>query len=153
MARYFFDTSAFAKFYHLEIGSSRVEAIFLDPASILRISTLTLVETQSAFAAKVRTGFLDQTKAEDAMDRVFQDLAGGRVTALAVSEAQLDSARALVSKHGYTRRVRTLDAVQLAGALDLHGKGLLDVFVAADKLLGEIALIEGLVVENPEDSP
>ena len=87
------------------------------------------------------------------MDRVFQDLAGGRVTALAVSEAQLDSARALVSKHGYTRRVRTLDAVQLAGALDLHGKGLLDVFVAADKLLGEIALIEGLVVENPEDSP
>ena len=87
------------------------------------------------------------------MDRVFQDIGNGRVTAIARSECHVDSARAIVSKYGYSRRARTLDSLQLAVALDLHGRGLLDVFVVADRQLGEIAQLEGIAVENPEDSP
>ena len=48
--------------------------------------------------------------------------------------------------------MRTLDATQLAVALDLRGKSELDVFVVADKLLCEVAALEGLVVETPEDA-
>lgn len=146
------DTSAFVKLYHEEVGSGRVAEIFVEPNSTLGISSLTLVETQSALTAKVRTGFLDQASAESAMDRVFQDLAGGRVTAFAVSESQLDKARGLVSSYGYQRRLRTLDALQLAAAVDLQGRGVIDVFVVADRLLGEIALLEGMAVENPEEA-
>ena len=77
MARYFFDTSAFTKFYHPEIGSPLVTAIVRDPSSILQIANLAVLETQSAFAMKVRTGILDQNSAEAAMDKVFKDIAGG----------------------------------------------------------------------------
>ena len=48
--------------------------------------------------------------------------------------------------------MRTLDALQRAIAIDLHQSGELDAFVVTDKLLAEIAVLEGLAVENPEDA-
>ena len=153
MARRYFDTSAFTKFYHPEVGSARVTAIVQDPASVLQISNLAILETQSAFAMKVRTAVLDQAHAEAAMDKVFKDLAAGLFFAVKLDESHVDDARALVRKHGYARRMRTLDALQLAVALDLRRRSLFDIFVVADKLLAEIAVLEALVVENPEDAP
>ena len=153
MARYFFDTSAFTKFYHPEIGSVRVTALMREPRAILQISNLVLLETRSALALKVRTGALDQTKAESAMDEVFRDIARGLIRAVRLNEAHVDEAQAIVTKYGYKRRMRTLDALQLAVALDLHRRNHLDVLVVADKLLGEVAALDGLLVENPEDTP
>lgn len=49
-------------------------------------------------------------------------------------------------------RMRTLDAIQLAVALDLHSHGLRDVFVVADKILAEVAILEGLSIQNPEEA-
>ena len=72
--KYFFDTSAFTKLYYLETGSARVASIFLETESTIQISNLVLVETQSAFAKKVRTGALDRASAEIAMSRVFKDI-------------------------------------------------------------------------------
>jgi hypothetical protein len=153
LARYYFDTSAFTKFYHPEVGSARVTKIVQDPASVLQISNLAILETQSAFAMKVRTAVLDQAHAEAAMDKVFKDLATGLFFAVKLDESHVDDARALVRKYGYARRMRTLDALQLAVALDLRRRNLVDTFVVADKLLAEIAMLEALVVENPEDTP
>jgi predicted nucleic acid-binding protein len=51
------------------------------------------------------------------------------------------------------RRLRTLDALQLAVALDLSEQGFLDHFVAADKALAEVAAVEGLSVRDPEAAP
>lgn len=56
MARYFFDTSAFVKFYHAEVGTPKVAAIFSEQGREIRISTIGLLEVQSAFAMKVRSG-------------------------------------------------------------------------------------------------
>ena len=148
--KYFFDTSAFTKFYYQELGSVRVTAIFQETESSIHISNLVFVETQSAFAMKVRTGALDLSSAEKAMSRVFKDIESGLVIAARLNETHLDAARLLVGKYGYTRRLRTLDAIQLAVALDLHRQGLADTFVAADKFLAEVAALEGLAVENPE---
>ena len=150
--QYFFDTSAFTKNYHLELGSTRVAAIFADTRSIIRISDLTIVEVQSSFAMKVRTQAWEQSDAEEAMDRVFEDLLLSRVSKVGLNTKWFDEARALVAKYGYTRRMRTLDALQLAVALDLHRRGLTEVFVVADKLLAEVAAAEGLAAENPEES-
>jgi hypothetical protein len=47
-------------------------------------------------------------------------------------------------------RLRALDAVQLAVALGLKRQGLIDRFVAADKILCEVAALEGFSVFNPE---
>jgi hypothetical protein len=46
--------------------------------------------------------------------------------------------------------LRTLDALQLAVALDLSSQHLLDRFVVADQSLGDVASDEGLNVLNPE---
>ena len=56
MARYFFDTSAFTKRYHPEIGSARIGQLLEETESLFLISNLVVLETQSAFAMKVRTG-------------------------------------------------------------------------------------------------
>ncbi len=56
MLAYFFDTSALAKAYHSEIGSERVTSLIRDNRAI--ISSLAVVEFQSVFAQKVRTGKL-----------------------------------------------------------------------------------------------
>ena len=53
MARYFFDTSAFVKFYHAEVGTGKVSAMFSEQGREIRISSIGLLEVQSAFAVKV----------------------------------------------------------------------------------------------------
>ena len=63
----------------------------------------------------------------------------------------LESTR--VAKYGFTRRMRTLDALQLSMALDLRRRELLDTFVVADRLLAEVATLEGLQSLNPENFP
>ena len=59
----FLDTSAFVKRYHPEAGTDKVLALFNDPQNHIRISRLTLVETRSAFAVKVRTGHIREQTA------------------------------------------------------------------------------------------
>ena len=63
MAEYFFDTSALVKFYHAEEGTPRVAATFAEPGRKIRISALGFLETQSAFAMKVRVGALERSAA------------------------------------------------------------------------------------------
>jgi predicted nucleic acid-binding protein len=57
---YFFDTSALVKRYHPEVGSSKVEAIFREHNRRIVMSRLTVVELQSAFALKIRTGQMNE---------------------------------------------------------------------------------------------
>jgi hypothetical protein len=56
----------------------------------------------------------------------------------------------LITKHGMSRQLRTLDALQLAIALRVHGATSIDHFVCADQRLCDIATLEGLAVINPE---
>jgi len=60
-------------------------------------------------------------------------------------------AERLLRQHGATRRLRTLDALQLAVALDLHKKSAIDRIVSADKDLLVVADLEGLRVFDPEN--
>jgi len=49
-------------------------------------------------------------------------------------------------------RLRALDALQLAVAVELRHRSLADFFVAADKVLCEVAGLEGFSVINPEQA-
>jgi hypothetical protein len=64
--------------------------------------------------------------------------------------AHFDAAGDLITKHGISRRLRALDAIQLAVALNLHQTSELDHFVCADQDLCTIAILEGLAVINPQ---
>ncbi len=52
----YFDTSAIVRYYHAEPGSAQVEAMMHEAGSLQVVSWLAVIETQSAFALKVRTG-------------------------------------------------------------------------------------------------
>jgi predicted nucleic acid-binding protein len=60
-------------------------------------------------------------------------------------------AERLLRTHGIVRRLRTLDALQLAVAKDLHAKKAIDRIVAADRDLLAIAALEGIGTLDPEN--
>ena len=131
MRRYFFDFSALAKRYHRETGTEKVALLFDEPGREIRISRLSFVEVQSVFAMKVRAGFIRLAEAGQQRARLVVDVAAGQIEVYAVTPQHFSAAERLIGKHSFTTRLRTLDALQLAVALDL-------------------AVREGLLVLNPE---
>jgi predicted nucleic acid-binding protein len=67
-----------------------------------------------------------------------------------IVNAHYQPAGALITQHGMSRQLRTLDAIQLAVALRVHQAVPIDQFVCADQRLCDIAALEGLAVTNPE---
>jgi predicted nucleic acid-binding protein len=147
---YYFDTSALAKLYRLEVGSYFVDRLHSEPGSQHLISRLAIVEMESVFALKIRTGEIDQQAALIARRRLEADLGHGRLLVAAVNDEHFRHARQLIFKYGVTEALRTLDALQLSVALGLKRAGLATVFVAADQKLCRVATLEGFVVTNPE---
>ena len=150
MAEYFFDTSALVKLYHTEKGTEAVAAILAEPGRRIRISLLGFLEMQSAFALKVRSGALERSAAGIQRARLMLDIAAGELEVLLLTHEHFEVAERLIGRRSFTQRLRTLDALQLAVAVGLRKEGRLDSFVAADKALLEIAVLEGLPVLNPE---
>ena len=151
MVQYFFDTSALGKYYHPELGSDRVAAILAPGDRQVLISNLGFVEIQSVFAIKVRSGQISREDAGLQRARLMVDVAAGLFEVWSLSPDHFSHAERLIGRHGFTHRLRTLDALQLAVALDLQDQGRLEYFVAADKALLAVAELEGLPVVNPED--
>jgi predicted nucleic acid-binding protein len=150
LAGCFFDSSALAKLYHAEVGTPEVDGIVQDPSSRIRISRLSVVELPSVFAIKVRTQFISREDASAFLRQFREDIVARKFEVAGVHELAFSEAERLLEQHAFDRRLRALDAIQLAVALGLKGAGLADCFVAADKILCEVAALEGFAVLNPE---
>jgi len=147
---YFFDSSAVGKLYHGEVGSECVGELVDQAGSGAYISRLTVVEIQSVFAGKVRTGEISVDDVEAVRNRFLADLKMRKLKVAAIPHAYFGVAESLIRQHGISLSLRTLDALQLTVALDLHSRGLIQRFVAADKILCKVAVAVGLDVLNPE---
>ena len=151
MPNYFLDTSALAKRYHKESGSEYMDRILEEPNSRSLISHLSIVEFESVLAIKRRTGEIDQPALNIARRRFRADLARERlIVAPATHESHFQSARKLLVQYGVDEGLRTLDALQLATALDLRRQGHIGVLVAADQRLCRVASLAGCTAINPE---
>jgi predicted nucleic acid-binding protein len=150
MADRFFDTSAAVKHYHAETGSAKVDALLAEAGARHFLSDLAIVEFHSVLARLVRTGAITVATFNLARGRFLADIAGGLWQVVPLAAAHFHHAQQLLLRHGLTRRLRTLDAIQLAAALAAHAGTPLDAFVCADVNLGSIATAEGLTVINPE---
>jgi predicted nucleic acid-binding protein len=150
MADRFFDTSAAVKHYHPELGTAKVDALLADATSRHFLSDLAVVEFHSVLARLVRNGSLTVTACQLARRRFLADIARSLWHVLPVPAAHFHHSQQLLLKHGFSRRLRTLDAIQLATALALHAGVPLNAFVCADANLGSIATAEGLILLNPE---
>jgi predicted nucleic acid-binding protein len=151
MPGYFLDTSAVAKHYHLEIGPARVDALLAEAGSRHFISRLGAVELLSVFAGKVRTGAIAAADLMLLRRRFQTDVTAGLLRPVRMLAAHFQVAERLLLRHGPTLSLRTLDALQLAVALDLRAQGHVDHFVCADRRLLAVALLEGLPVVDPEN--
>ena len=134
----------------MEAGTPRVSAIFGETGRKLRISKIGLLEIQSAFALKVRAGVLGREAAGLQRTRLMLDIASGAIEVYSMTDDHFVEAERLIGQYSYMDRLRTLDALQLAVALDLASQNLVDYFVVADQALCEVAASEGLSVINPE---
>ena len=150
MAAYFFDSSALAKLYHLEVGTPEVDKIFRTPGIQVRISRLTVVELPSVFAIKVRTQFISREDARLLARQLQEDIVAQKFLVTAIRELEFAVAERLLEQYAFDLRLRALDAIQIAVALGLKSQGLVDQFVAADRVLCEVATLEGFAVLNPE---
>ena len=151
MPNYFLDTSALAKRYHKETGSEYMDRIVEQPGSRSLISHLSIVELESVLAIKTRTGEIDEQALEIARRRFRADLRRQRLlVAPPVQERHFHGARRLLIQYGVPEGLRTLDALQLAIALDLRQFGQVEVLVAADQKLCRVASMAGCSAVNPE---
>jgi hypothetical protein len=110
-----------------------------------------VVEIPSVFAIKVRTGIIGREDAGLLLRQFQEDVVSGKFEVFSIGDAQFSLAEKLIAKYAFDQRLRTLDALQMAVALELRGQTLMDQFVSADKVLCQIAAREGLAVLNPED--
>lgn len=152
MPAFFFDFSALAKLYHSELGTEAVDRIVGTPDHIVRISRLATIELPSVFAIKVRTGFITRNDAELLLRQLREDIACKRFEVFGIGDVEYAGAEWLIERHAFDLRLRTLDALRLAVALSLKRQSLLDHFVTADKILCDVARLEGFSVINPEEA-
>jgi hypothetical protein len=149
---YYLDTSAIAKRYIFETGTSWIFQLFdAVPSHILFASKITHVEVVSAIARRRRERSIPSGVFEGGLIR-FQDDLRNRFSVISIDDSVIESAALLARLHA----LRSYDAVQLASALSVQRerrKYYLPsiTFVSADEELNKIAQIEGLPVDNPND--
>ncbi len=151
MPRYFLDSSALAKAYHVETGTPKILALLADTRNKFFISSLTVIEIQSVFSQKVRDGKIDENDYKLVKSRFAADIQSKRLVIKNMLRPHQRMAEGLIEKHAKQRRLRTLDAIQLGAAIDLTKRLGIDHFVCADKHLVAVARLEGVSVINPDD--
>jgi hypothetical protein len=148
MANRFFDTSAFAKHYRVEVGTPKVDAFLAEAGSQHYISALGVVEFHSILARLTRVGQITAPDFHLARRRFLADIASGLWQVLSVDDTHFHHAQRLLVRHGLVRGLRTLDALQLAVSVVNASRP--DAFVCADSNLCLVAMGEGLTVINHE---
>ena len=78
---------------------------------------LTLIELSSVFAIKVRTQFITREDAEALLRQFREDILAKKIEVFAIRERGFALAERLIEQYAFGRRLRTLDAVQIAVAL------------------------------------
>jgi len=152
MASYFLDSSAVIKLYQPEDGSTTIERIMSEVDAQRFISRLTLVEVQRALARRLRTQEISAQELDELRRGFYEDLLRRRFRVKELTALHYRSAVRLVRQYAPQRAVpllRSLDALQLAVALEVRQQHGLDYFVAADGDLCKVAKAEQLSVMNP----
>jgi predicted nucleic acid-binding protein len=150
MPRYFFDSSALIKYYHTENGSPRVQQILGSAGFEHFIARITVAEILSGLSKNVRMGAIVAQDYGLLRHRFQADVSRRLLRPLRMLNSHFDTGCDLIDKHGMSRRLRTLDAIQLAVALHLHRMAPLDHFVCADQELCIVAALERLAVIDPQ---
>jgi predicted nucleic acid-binding protein len=143
----FIDTSALVKFYYPEPGSEDVEALLLAAERVF-VSRLSIVEMASALAKKLRSSAIGKDDETRIWNAFQDDLRSGSVKLIHLDEELIARATTLIRDLGAPEGLRTLDALQLASAMNQRGT----LFLSADRRLARIAVLVGLGIPPPRSA-
>ena len=153
MANYFYDASALVKRYHTELGSNKINQFF-EHESRHFIAELTVIEIHAAFSKK---RLMNELATDEELQRVraqfSNDIKKEKIAVIRVHSEHYRKAEGLVRKYGTDPDIgilRSLDALQLAVALDFSNRIEMDCFLSSDRRQCDVAAKEGLNVINPE---
>jgi hypothetical protein len=93
------------------------------------------VELPSEFARKVHNGLLLRDDAAVLVRQFREDLASERFETCFILEEDFAQAESLIERHAFDLGLRSLDAIQIAAAVGLRSKGLIEYLVASDRIL------------------
>src|SRR5437588_8870247 len=96
----FFDTSAPGKRYHPEMGTAQVNSLIQEPGFEPVLSRLTLVEIQSVFAGKVRTGAIVAADFDILCRRFLTEVSSRVLRVVRLTGFHLQEAERLVRRKG-----------------------------------------------------
>jgi predicted nucleic acid-binding protein len=139
----YLDSSALVKNYFPERGSNEV-ADWIHRASNLWISEITLLEVTSALARKVRDEELTREEFNGMVGRFATDVANARFRLIHLDEKVKSGAQNLLETYGIMGKLRTLDALQLASAMQIAEPPGAPVMITADEDLYAAAKFTGL---------
>lgn len=143
----FFDATAAAKRYFLEVGSDRVNALWSGRDEILSL-TLLQCELVSALNRKRRERVVPHAAHRRIRKQMGED--AGKMQTVPINAELIERSLKVLDAHP----LKALDSLYLAGALYLQEALRSPVlFVAADHQLLRAAQSEGLQVLNPEAGP
>lgn len=140
----FFDTSALVKCYADEPGTPVVDELIEDEETTVVITSLSVIETVSAFRRKQNRGSISED-AVDGLLSAFFDEALADFHILPMEEALFEYSFDLVLDDD----LRTLDSLQLSAALSLYDDVEALSFVCADAELVSVAGSAGLDTIDP----
>lgn len=138
------------KHYCFENGTDQVDLVLANGQEEHVISRLTIIELNSVFAKKVRTGTISISDCQGIMRRIQLDVKARTFKVLRIVSSQFTIAEQLIQRHGIHKNIRTLDAIQLAVAINIQRLNHSVRFICADQALCAIAQAEGISVVNPE---
>ena len=148
----FLDSSVVVQRSHTEAGSEAVNHLLTEPTSRYFISRLTVVEVQRPFVGKVRAKQVSVDELGELRHRFVDDVAQRRFIVIRLTDALYNEAERLVQRYGPAdgdHLLRTLDALQIACALETQRRKGLTHFVSADKRQCEAAAQEEFTIINP----
>ena len=141
----FFDTSALVKFFHEEKGSPLVTDLILSEDNQIWISELSKTEFLSTLFRRLRNQEISEEQLGKAITGFEEQIRSFNVEPL--GHAILREAEDLLQRFGKTKRLRTLDAIQI-GTFNLIAERDWR-FVASDDILCDVVSGIGFETINP----
>ena len=145
MENYFFDTSAFIKYFTSEAGYDLIIDLIDNPNNDTWITELTLTEFYCALYRKYRGNVLTEKNLKIAISAFDKQI--NRFNVLPMDAFSYQKSRECIKTYGMQFGLRTLDALQIAAFSNIAEKNW--TFVAADTIACNVTQLMGFDVINP----
>lgn len=116
----YFDTSALAKLFHEEEGTNLVTELIYDESNSIWINEIARLELTSALNRRYRRNELNLEQLKRAIEGINKELAIFSIQPL--NKVLVNEANELMQKYGKIHKLRTLDALHIAGFIILSSE-------------------------------